>query len=153
MKKLELLVAPPLVMIFVGLLMWFLAVMVPAFSFAWLQSTLLAVVLLVFGLLIALLGIITFKKSNTTPDPHHPEQASVLVSSGIYRYSRNPMYLGIFLVLIGWAIYLGSILSLIASLIFVIYINYFQIIPEERILEEKFAKAFQTYKRNVRRWL
>lgn len=153
MKKFELLVAPPLVMLLVGLLMWLLAIIVPTLNFAWLQNTVLAGVLLILGLLIAIVGVITFKRLGTTPDPKHPEQASVLVNSGIYGYSRNPMYLGVFIVLVGWAIYLGSLLSLIATLVFVIYMNYFQIIPEERILEEKFVESFQIYKKNVRRWI
>lgn len=153
MKKLELLIPPPIVMIIVGLLMWLVAIVVPELNFSWLKITLLASMFFIIGILIGILGIIDFRSAATTSDPIHPERASVLVISGIYAYTRNPMYLGVLLLLFGWAIYLGNFLSLIASLIFIIYINYFQIIPEERALESKFGSTYNTYKQRVRRWI
>lgn len=154
MKRLELLIPPPVVMLLVGLIMWLLARMFPSLAAAWLPDTLMAVVLVVFGLLIGLAGVATFKRADTTIDPKRPSGASALVSSGIYRFSRNPMYLGVLLILAGWAVYLGNLLSAgLGLVIFVVYITRFQIIPEERLLQEKFGTAFLAYKAKVRRWI
>ncbi|MER1941606.1 isoprenylcysteine carboxylmethyltransferase family protein [Castellaniella sp. FW104-16D08] len=153
MKRLELLIPPPLVMLLVGLIMWLLAQIFPSLAAAWLSDTLMAIVLAFLGLVIALAGVATFKRARTTIDPKRPTDASALVSSGIYRFSRNPMYLGVLLVLAGWAVYLGNLLSVLGLLVFVAYITRFQIIPEERLLHEKFGAAFLAYKDKVRRWI
>lgn len=153
MKQLELLIPPPLIMLLVGLIMWVLSKMFPALTVIWLQSTVAAAATALLGIVISLAGIVTFKQAHTTIDPKQPAQTSTLISSGVYRYSRNPMYLGVLLVLLGWAIYLGNLLSILGALIFVAYITRFQIIPEERLLREKFGDEFQFYKNKVRRWL
>lgn len=153
MKQLELLIPPPLVMLLVGLMMWVLSRLIPSLTLAWLQSTMVAYLFALTGLAISVISMVAFRRAQTTMDPKHPASASNLISSGIYRYSRNPMYLGVLLVLAGWGIYLGNVLSLLCLLIFVAYITLFQIIPEERLLSEKFGVAFDNYKSEVRRWL
>ena len=153
MKQLELLIPPPLVMLLVGLLMWVLSKMFPGLTVVWLQSAVAAAATVLLGIVISLTGIVTFKQAHTTIDPKQPAQTSTLISSGIYRYSRNPMYLGVLIVLLGWAIYLGNLVSILATAVFVAYITRFQIIPEERLLHEKFESEFQSYKNKVRRWL
>ena len=83
----------------------------------------------------------------------HPEQASTLVTSGVYRFTRNPMYVGILLLLAAVAAHLGSVLALLGLPAFVFWIGRFQIAPEERALRAKFGSAYDDYTRAVRRWL
>ncbi|PAU94434.1 protein-S-isoprenylcysteine methyltransferase [Aliifodinibius salipaludis] len=101
---------------------------------------------------IGLLGLVAFYKASTSIDPHKPKKASNLVTNGIYSISRNPMYLGLLMILIGYGFYLGNILVFIMIPLFVGYMNRFQIIPEERVMEEKFDDEFHRYKSEVRRW-
>lgn len=153
MKRLELLIPPPLVMLLVGLMMWGLSGMFPALAFTWAYHFIAAVAIAFLGLAASLAGVLTFARARTTMDPKHPEATAMLVRSGIYRYSRNPMYLGVLLVLLAWGVYLGNLLSLLCTLVFIAYITRFQIIPEERLLRAKFGQAFDEYTRQVRRWL
>jgi protein-S-isoprenylcysteine O-methyltransferase Ste14 len=113
------------------------------------------IALAIFGFAVAI--IITanhgYRKAKTTVDPMHPETASAIVTSGIYRFTRNPMYLGFLLTLIAWAVFLGNIVSALISLIFVAYMNRFQISPEERALRARFGASYEAYMCSVRRWL
>jgi protein-S-isoprenylcysteine O-methyltransferase Ste14 len=86
-------------------------------------------------------------------NPLQPDAASSLVSGGVYRWTRNPMYLGMALVLLAWAVYLSSIAALAVLPLFIVYINRFQIEPEERALEARFGAQFERYRKAVRRWL
>ncbi len=112
-----------------------------------------AVMLWMAGIWIALLGVVSFRRHRTTVNPLHPEQSSSLVTTGIYRHSRNPMYLGFLLALAGWGVYLASGLSLLCLPAFVLYMNRFQIEPEERALTNLFGSPFTEYSRKVRRWI
>ena len=112
-----------------------------------------ALTLVVAGALVALAGVVAFRRHKTTVNPFTPEQSSTLVATGIYRYSRNPMYLGFLLALIGWGVYLASWVSALLLPAFVVYMNRFQIIPEERALMDHFGQTFLAYARAVRRWL
>lgn len=112
------------------------------------------------GLVVALVGALIsgagareFKRAKTTVNPLHPERASAVVTSGIYRFTRNPMYVGIALVLLGWFVFLGSLSALVGLPLFVWYITRFQIRPEERALEAKFGAEYISYLESVRRWL
>lgn len=140
-------------MLIIGLIMWLVSEIFPTLTVAWLHSVVAAVVIALLGIAVSLTGIATFRRARTTIDPKHPAEASSLINSGIYRYSRNPMYLGVLLVLVGWVFYLGNLLSILGIFIFIAYVTRFQIIPEERLLEEKFQAKFLSYKNNVRRWL
>jgi len=82
-----------------------------------------------------------------------PEKASSLVTTGIYRFTRNPMYLGLLFVLFAWAVFLASVWALLGPVAFVFYIDRFQIAPEEAILAGMFGAAYTEYKARVRRWL
>ncbi|HEV8366930.1 MAG TPA: isoprenylcysteine carboxylmethyltransferase family protein, partial [Pyrinomonadaceae bacterium] len=75
------------------------------------------------------------------------------VSTGVYRFTRNPMYLGLLLTLLGWAAFLSNPASLLFVPIFVLYINRFQIKPEEQVLSSLFGAEYMAYKSRVRRWL
>ena len=105
------------------------------------------------GLAIGLGGVVAFRRAKTTVNPITPEATTTMVTSGLYRFSRNPMYLGLLLVLIGWAIVLSNLLAFALLPLFVLYMNRFQIIPEERVLSGKFALQFTAYKKTVRRWI
>jgi len=148
---LELKIPPPLIMLIFAMAMYVLDMLLPnsqaSFHIAF------AIALLIFGVSFALSGIYSFRKVKTTAHPSKPERASSLVTSGVYKITRNPMYLGLFCVLIAWAIILGNIYMFIVPFIFAFYINRFQIIPEERALAGIFGDAFSAYKQKVRRWI
>ncbi|MCP4270505.1 MAG: isoprenylcysteine carboxylmethyltransferase family protein [Gammaproteobacteria bacterium] len=105
------------------------------------------------GGIISLLGVLAFWQAKTTVDPRIPADASQLVNSGIYQLSRNPMYLGFLLVLIGWAVYLSNVTAFFLLPVFILYMNRFQIKPEERFMLEKFGNKYETYMAEVRRWI
>ena len=108
--------------------------------------------LAVAGFAIAIAGVVAFRRVRTTVDPFDPEKTTALVTVGVYRLSRNPMYLGMALLLAGWAIHLGSLWSVLGVPAFMLYITRFQILTEERVLHEKFDDAFTAYARRTRRW-
>lgn len=112
-----------------------------------------ALALVVLGIAVAVSGAIAFRRSKTTTNPLKPRAATSLVTGGIYRHTRNPMYLGVTLVLVGWAVYLAAPIALLGPAIFVRFITQFQIIPEELALTELFGQQFIAYKSAVRRWL
>lgn len=153
MDSLELTIPPPAVMLVTGLAMWFLSFLFPAMTLMWLRSVSGAVILGLIGLGISTLGIISFRRANTTIDPGRSAETSALVTSGIYRFTRNPMYLGTFLVLIGWGVLLGNVAAILGAFIYILYISRYQIQPEERRLQARFGDEFISYKATVRRWL
>ncbi|WP_432474794.1 methyltransferase family protein [Amphritea sp. HPY] len=110
-------------------------------------------VLVIVGSLIALLGVIEFRKAKTTVDPRTPDKAENLVVSGVYQVSRNPMYLGFLIILLSWAFYLDNGATFLILPIFVAYMSKFQIVPEERYMSAKFGKEFSDYCSKVRRWI
>jgi protein-S-isoprenylcysteine O-methyltransferase Ste14 len=105
------------------------------------------------GGVISLSGVIAFRRAKTTVNPLKPQNASSLVTTGVYGFTRNPMYVGLLFVLLGWAAFLFSPWALVGPLAFVLYIGRFQIAPEERALVALFGPAFITYAARVRRWL
>lgn len=153
MKALELRVPPVLVFALLAGGMYGLARWLPAWTFAAPARTAAAVTLGAIGVAIGLAGVAAFRQSRTTVHPHHPERASAVVSHGIYRWTRNPMYLGLLLALAGWAVFLANAATLAALPAFVIWMNRFQIGPEERVLAAKFGPAYASYSARVRRWL
>lgn len=102
---------------------------------------------------IALFAFASFGLARTTINPLDPSRASALVTNGIYRITRNPMYLSLLLLLVAYAVRLGSLVEWLGPILFAIYVTRFQIIPEERILERKFGAAFLAYKSRTRRWI
>lgn len=147
-------IPPPLVATLFGLLVWFAARHLPgalALALEWRIG--LALVVLLAGIAVCLAGVFSFRRARTTVNPLKPETASALVSSGVYRYTRNPMYLGFATVLIAWSILLAWPPALLGVLGFVMYMNRFQIGPEERALARLFGREFAQYCSQVRRWL
>lgn len=105
------------------------------------------------GLGILLSSVDLFRRNKTTVNPLKPDKASALVTTGLYQFSRNPMYLGMALVLVGFAWMWAHWYAAVPIVIFVAYMTQFQIKPEEAALEQKFGQAFEVYKARVRRWI
>lgn len=113
----------------------------------------IAILLVLAGITVAVAGVLAFRRHKTTVNPLTPEQSSALVATGIYRVSRNPMYLGFLLILSGWAVFLANIVAVLLLPLFVVYMNRFQILPEEQALAQRFGPSFAVYCQSVRRWL
>ena len=113
----------------------------------------MAAVIFSAALLIGLSAVFGFHRAKTTVNPLKPEASTALVTGGVYRWTRNPMYLAMLLVLIGWACIVSNWAALAILPLFVIYLNRFQIEPEERALQSRFGAEFESYRRKVRRWL
>ena len=105
------------------------------------------------GLGFAVVALGLFKKAGTTYHPTVPGEATALVTSGVYQYTRNPMYVGMALVLFGIAIWYGSVLAFLLMLAFIGLVTAVQILPEEKALERLFGDEYRIYKHNVPRWL
>ena len=105
------------------------------------------------GLFTAIFAILLFKKDKTTVNPIDPEETTTLVTTGIFSITRNPMYLGLFFLISSTVLFFGSWFGIIILIIFVWYINKFQIIPEEQTMEKLFGKKYNDYRQNVRRWI
>ena len=98
-------------------------------------------------------GIVTFRKAKTTVSPLHPDQASSLVTMGIYQYTRNPMYFGLLLILFSFGLYLLNLASMFVLPFYVWFISKYQIMPEEEALQEVFGDDYKNYQGRVRRWI
>ncbi|WP_028461409.1 methyltransferase family protein [Nitrosomonas cryotolerans] len=153
MKVLELKIPPIVLVAIVAACMWAVSRIWPSLSFTILGATWLSSGIAVVGVCIILLGILEFISVGTTMDPRVPDRSTSLVVRGIYRHSRNPMYVGFLLVLCAWGLYLSSALSLLFLPVFIAYMNRFQIIPEERYMRDKFAEEYTKYTSEVRRWV
>ena len=153
MPVLELKVPPLAVVLAAAALMWLVAWAVPAFKFVFPARNLVAMSFALAGVVTSALGVVSFRRARTTVNPMKPESATSLVASGIYRLTRNPMYLGFLLVLLGWAFFLSSVPAFFVLPVFILYMNRFQIESEERALDALFGQAFTAYKARTRRWL
>ena len=153
MQGLELKVPPLALVLLAGGLMWWIAWAAPAFAFAFPARLICAVGAVVIGIAVAGMGIVSFRRAKTTVNPMKPDSSSALVVTGIYRLTRNPMYLGFLWILLGWGIFLSNTLAFLVLPGFVLYMNRFQIEPEERALTRLFGQAFVTYAKQVRRWI
>lgn len=152
-SSLELRVPPLVLTILVGTLIWFANMALPATRITIPQAPWLSLALAACGIAVAVLGVAAFRQANTTVDPRVPNQSAQVVPTGIYKYSRNPMYVGFFLVLLAWSVSLQQLMALPLLAAFVAYLTRYQIIPEERFLKEKFGVEYVDYCRKVRRWL
>ena len=134
-----------------ALLMWLVAV--PALDFPLPGRALIAAAFFVVSLVIGLPAVLGFRRAKTTVNPLKPEASTALVTGGIYRWTRNPMYLAMLLLLLAWACIVSNWAALAMLPLFVAYLNRFQIGPEERALQARFGAEFESYRRKVRRWL
>lgn len=144
---------PPLIMAITALLMWFSSQSGRVGQFSFSGQLAVAVMLGLVGILFMLLAAQAMRQARTTLLPFDPSLASVLVTRGVFRYSRNPIYLGDALLLLAWAIWLGNGLALLLWPLFIGYMTLVQIRAEERALQHKFGADFTQYCQQVRRWL
>ena len=142
------LVPPPVIFIGSALIMAYLPNPYP------LKINALAVYLIVsVSSVIVFFSLWQFYKSKANINPIHLEKSNVFVVDGIYRFSRNPMYLSLAGLLVAWAVYLQSAVSFLGVFLFVYLITQWQIKPEEYWLEKKFGDSYLAYKKKVRRWI
>ncbi len=153
MDSLELKIPPVLLVIIFACLMLGTDYLLPGMVVNPALQYTLAAALVLTGAAIALAGVIHFKKAQTTVNPLSPESSASLVIEGVYRVTRNPMYVGFLLVLLGWSVVLSNPFAALITTGFVIYMNRFQILPEERALQNLFGDAYIDYKGRVPRWI
>lgn len=153
MNTLELKIPPVALGLIFAVIMLALARGIPTWHVTLAGSSWLAAGIASLGLGAALAGVLAFRAAGTTVDPRLPEQSSQLVIRGIYRLSRNPMYVGFLLLLIAWAVWLSNVAACALLPLFVMYMNRFQIQPEERAMQAKFGDSYRHYCRQVRRWI
>ncbi len=148
----ELKVPPVIVFIVFALAMYLLDLVLPVGFFDFFGRALLAQVLVGIAVVVGGLSLIPFFMKKTTVDPTKPEKASVLITNGVYRFSRNPMYFALLVLLLALGLILGNAFNTLVAAGFVGYMNRFQIIPEERMLLEKFGRSYKDYLARTRRW-
>jgi protein-S-isoprenylcysteine O-methyltransferase Ste14 len=153
MSVLELKVPPPIVALVLALLMWLTPAIAGLVQMPYLARVLCAVVLVCVGQGIGIAGMVAFRRAKTTVNPVKASLASSLVIRGVYRYTRNPMYVGLLLTLLAWAVFLANPFAVLWVVVYVLYITRFQIIPEERVLTSLFGAEYEAYKARVRRWV
>jgi protein-S-isoprenylcysteine O-methyltransferase Ste14 len=151
--NLALKVIPPVQFTLSAMMMYLTAPWLPKQELLLSMGQPIAIVFVIVAITLGLSAVLRFKRVGTTVEPHQPEKTSVLVTNGIYRYSRNPMYLSLVLLLCAFLCYLGSILLSVYIVFFIWYITTFQIKPEEQILTQRFGQAYIEYCQRVGRWL
>lgn len=153
MQSLEHKVPPPIVAVLTACLMYVLARLPPQLTLSSDLKVAAAGLLGLAGLGSAALGLLAFRRHATTVNPLQPDKATALVTDGIYRLTRNPMYLGMALLLGAWAVYLSALWAFAGPIVLMLYISRFQIRPEERALAGLFGPEYADYAGRVRRWL
>lgn len=148
----ELKVPPVIVFIVFALAMYLLDLVLPVGFFDFFGRALLAQVLVGIAVVVGGLSLLPFFMKKTTVDPTKPEKASVLITNGVYRFSRNPMYFALLVLLLALGLILGNAFNTLVAAGFVGYMNRFQIIPEERMLLQKFGRSYKDYLARTRRW-
>lgn len=153
MSRLELKVPPDLAALVVAGLMWLVSTETPSLSGLAPYRILIAIVMFVAGTALIAVARVAFARADTTFSPISPERSNRLVTTGVYRFTRNPMYLGTFLILLGFAVLLSNPAAVVVALSYVIYMDRFQIRPEERVLRGLFGSEYEDYMHTVRRWI
>lgn len=146
-------IPPPIWMFICGCVAYVIDILIPGSMGGESERILLSGVCVLVAVVFLSDSVLGFIRSKTTVNPLQPQKASTLVISGVYRISRNPMYLGMLLFLCAWALYIGNPLSGVGAVLFGVVMNVFQIAPEEKVLSEKFCKAYLDYCSKVRRWI
>jgi protein-S-isoprenylcysteine O-methyltransferase Ste14 len=146
-------IPPPVVGVIMVAAMWGVSSVGPVFAIPPMVKYIAIALLAAAGIAFDVSGILAFRAARTTANPLKPEQASNLVTAGIYRVTRNPMYVGMALLLLAWAVYLSALLPFAGIVAFVLYLTRFQIQPEERVLKRLFGEQYASYAARVRRWL
>ena len=153
MQALELRIPPPVVALAVAVMMWGISKATPSLEMPGLIRITTVIAIALTGIGVALSGVIAFRHAKTTVNPLKPETASSIVTTGVFRFTRNPMYVGLALVLLAWTVFLSSPWASLGLPAFILYMNRFQIVPEERVLSRMFGTEYSAYRARVRRWL
>lgn len=153
MKKLELLIPPPVIALISAFLIWIISLIFPSLSFDFTGRRFVVLIFLIIGGMFGFGGILQFERKQTTMNPAKPQNSRILITKGIYTISRNPMYMGILWGLMAYIIYLGNVLSVVGAVLFVYYMTEYQIKPEEKALRKKFGRLYNAYTKKVRRWI
>jgi protein-S-isoprenylcysteine O-methyltransferase Ste14 len=146
-------IPPPIVAAIVGAAMWASASWGPVVPLPAGVANLAPWILVVVALAFDGLALLAFRSARTTVDPLRPARASALVTTGVYRITRNPMYVGLGTLLLAWATHLAALVPFVGPAVFVAYVTRFQIVPEERELARIFGADYERYAARVRRWL
>lgn len=153
MKTLELKIPPLIWTAALALCIWACSIWLPEFQFSLPAARFWGVLCACLGLATASSGIWSFRKAQTTANPMSPGDASALVKSGPYQFTRNPMYVGMLLVLFGWFLFLHNLCGFVFVVLYLVILTELQIKPEERLLEQLFGQQYQDYKKSVPRWI
>ena len=148
--QMKTLIPPPIVTIVFLFVIFFTK---DLFRFSVVLPSSLGFIIIFAGLMIIFIAARQFKEANTTINPIEPENASVLVSNGVFSYSRNPMYLGMLIIIIGFSIIHNLIAIIVFMPLWIIYMINFQIIPEEEAMKILFKEEFLNYSKKTRRWI
>lgn len=146
-------IPPPVVGALLAAAMWGVSGTGPTLPIPDGPKLLLVLLLTGAGAAFDLLGLLAFRAARTTVNPLRPDRSTAIVSGGVYRVTRNPMYVGMALLLFAWAVQLSAVAAFAGPVVFMLYITRFQIRPEERALEQRFGDAYRRYASEVRRWL
>ena len=144
-------IPPPIVTLIFGLAIYFSREIFPVVEIQ--HSSYLGIFLLLIGFFILISAVRLFRKDNTTVNPLRPELATKLVIDGIFKYTRNPMYLGMAFILVSISVFFNLLGGIILVALFCAYITKFQIIPEERAMKDLFSHDFEKYTKSTRRWI
>ncbi|WP_306252385.1 isoprenylcysteine carboxylmethyltransferase family protein [Parvularcula sp. IMCC14364] len=145
---------PPVLQVFVsGLVAWGAARLLPALDIAIPLSREISVTLYIAGCAILAMSVGLFALAKTTVNPVEPNKATTLVTTGLYRVSRNPMYLAMLLIVTGWSIMQNNLAAFFSVVLFITTMTFFQIRPEEKAMQDLFGEDYKSYRQRVRRWL
>jgi len=153
MRALELKIPPPVVAFLLAVAMWAVSSHNPSLPLSPPVRHLVTAALAVVGVTFDVLGLLAFRRSRTTINPLKPSKTSALVTDGVYRFTRNLMYVGLAFLLAAWAVHLSMLWPLFGPAFFIVYMNRFQISPEERVMQCMFGQEYANYTARVRRWL
>tara|TARA_Y100000768_G_C23525222_1_gene472189 strand:+ start:102 stop:554 length:453 start_codon:yes stop_codon:yes gene_type:complete len=149
----KLLIPPPIQALLSAILMWLISRYFQYANFSFKGMNIFALVFLIIAIIIIIMGINKFREIKTTISPLEPNRTSSLVNTGIYRYTRNPMYLGLLLMLFSTALFLKNFIGFLIIPLFILFITRNQILPEEESLDNIFREEYKNYKKKVRRWI
>ncbi|MFZ6040344.1 methyltransferase family protein [Vibrio natriegens] len=153
MRKLELRVPPVAVFLLVVLLMYWLKGLTPTFKITVPLVEFVVAALTLLSGFIGIAGVYEFRKAKTTVNPVKPESASSVVNTGVFAYTRNPMYVALLLLIIALGLWWQHLSVIPCGALFISYMNRYQIKPEEHVLERLFGEDYLKYKNRVRRWI
>ena len=153
MRTLETMFPPPIAAAAVAVAMWATSRIGPVFAFDSRLRFAIAGAFAGLAISVTAMGMTAFRRAHTTINPVKVENASSIVTNGIYSRTRNPMYVGLTSLLLGWAVFLAAPWVVLGPVLFVLFTTRFQIVPEERVLTSKFGREYSDYQARVRRWL